>query len=62
MGYLNRKEKTMGEGDSTEAQDARRYRWLGEQFAKGKETNIGEFIMSKQDLDERIDREMAKEE
>jgi len=49
-------------GEAELEKDAKRYRWLAGQFAKGKETYIGESIMSKQDLDEHIDREMAKEE
>ena len=40
-------------------QDAKRYRWLAKKFGEGKETNIGEFITSKQDLDEYIDNKMV---
>lgn len=39
-----------------------RYCWLAQQFHEGKETNIGEWVASKEELDEYIDKEMAEDE
>lgn len=49
------------EGDKEILADAKRYRWLREQFAQGYETYIGQSIMTERELDELIDMKMAKE-
>ncbi len=45
------------ESENCDEEDARRYRWLAREFAKGRETYLGEWIGSKDDLDAHCDNE-----
>ena len=46
--------------ENEDIDDARRYRWMADQFVNSPETYIGAAIMGKSDLDEYIDRQMEE--
>lgn len=51
--------KQLQEALKEKSKDAKRYAWLADQFSKGQETYIGEWIDSKERLDSYIDEKMA---